>query len=146
MFRQKCSEWILPSIFRGGSRYVVKFNFPTNTLFIRLHGDDFACIPLLIDTYFNQQTFIWRRKCKGKKKIIFQVLYAIHNSIRWIISPFWAFLLSFSGSCCWDLSGTYKKKMSTTVRAKIHRRESWVRVKSLTTLTQRGGSEWHAWL
>lgn len=68
MSSKTCSEsnihtdCILPSIFRGGPRYVVKFNFPANTLFIRLNGDDFARIPLLIDTYFDQQTLIWRRK------------------------------------------------------------------------------------
>lgn len=53
---------ILPSVFRGSSRYIVKFNFPANSLFICLHSYNFASVPLFIDTYFNQQTLICRKE------------------------------------------------------------------------------------
>lgn len=53
---------ILPSVFGRVPRYVVKLNFPTNAFFIGLHSDNFACEPLLIDTNFNQKTFICQKQ------------------------------------------------------------------------------------
>lgn len=48
----------LPSVLRCGSGYIIELHFPANALFIGLHGDDFAGVPLLVDTHFHQQTFI----------------------------------------------------------------------------------------
>lgn len=51
----------VPSVLRGGSRYIIKLHFPANALFICLHSDDFAGVPLLVDAHFHQQTFICKK-------------------------------------------------------------------------------------
>lgn len=52
---------ILPSVLRCGSGYIIKLHFPANALFIGLHSDDFAGVPLLVDAHFHQQTFICKK-------------------------------------------------------------------------------------
>lgn len=77
---QRQRRGILPSVFRGGSRHVVKLYFPANTLFIRLNGNDFACVPLLVNTHFNQQTLICEENTKNKRKVEMIILHVLISS------------------------------------------------------------------
>lgn len=79
-------QTLVPSVFWSGSWHIIKLHFPTNTLFISLHSNDFACVPLFVDAHFNQQTLIW-----GKKKMTMESplsLFSISPSVKcecWVV-------------------------------------------------------------
>lgn len=94
-----------PSVFRGGSGHVVELDFPANALLVGLHGDHFAGEPLLVDAYFNQQTLIWwQLRDSFISELYFSRCVSHIKAQQAVISPFWAFLVSFSGSC-WGFGG-----------------------------------------